>query len=305
MRSLRLFVAFCLLKGKLLFSIHEAHGFLPKKTLVPHGTATQQQRQQQSRDSQPPSRRRSILRIQYWNHRWNSLRVSQDEPDFFVRKSLPVDMGRASKILADGFFKGKTNWLTYQLERLETYLSLESTFPKPNTPHVIFVACESRSGQVLGMVELDARKKGKNKGTTYSKSNDSNDGPYMCNVAVDDGHLRKGIATALIRQCEWQVQKWHVDSNGDIPCRLYLKVRSNNQAAIRMYSKLNYWCNDSELPDEWDPKSGQAVYVMRKDLDMPTKSISSPAMNDNVCGRQEYGSTVSVSMTAAPRCDHP
>jgi ribosomal protein S18 acetylase RimI-like enzyme len=296
MRSLRRFAAFFLLLVVLLFSIQNAHGFLPKKTFAPHGTATKPQIQQPSRNARHRWRKRAILSIQQWNHRWNSLRVlsgksstRHDEPDFFVRKSLPIDMGRASKILADGFFKGQTNWLTYQWERLETYLSLESTFPKPNTPHVIFVACDSQSGQVLGMVELDARTKSKNKGTTKNKdSNDGYDGPYMCNVAVDDGHLRKGIATALIRHCESQVQQWHVDSNGDIPCSVYLKVRSNNQAAIRMYSKLDYWCNDGALPDEWDPKSGQAIYVMSKDLGIPTKSLSSAGMNEKTSGRQDY-----------------
>jgi hypothetical protein len=52
-----------------------------------------------------------------------------------------VDMGPASKILADGFFKNKTNFITYQFERLQTYLSLESGFPRPSTRHELFVAC--------------------------------------------------------------------------------------------------------------------------------------------------------------------
>jgi ribosomal protein S18 acetylase RimI-like enzyme len=193
-------------------------------------------------------------------------------------------MGRASQILADGFFKNKTNWITYQWERLETYLSLESTFPRPNTPHVVFVACDSQSGQVLGMVELDARKNGKNKDSKnlFNNHNGITNAPYMCNVAVDDRHLRKGIATALIRHCESQVRQWHVESSGEIPCRVYLKVRSNNQAAIRMYSKLDYYTHTTDTLRERDPKTGLSIYVMVKELEYSPTSSSSPTVSDKV-----------------------
>jgi ribosomal protein S18 acetylase RimI-like enzyme len=290
MRALRLIVASLLLVSTHLCFIERVDAFISyKKYLIPYGTnPKQQQQQQQSRDGLHHWKKRTISTFQHIKHRLISpLFLGTEQPEFFIRKSLPGDMGRASEILTDGFFKGKTNWITYQWERLETFLSLESTFPKPNTPHVIFVACNTVSGRILGMIELDARKNGRNKDSKYnsSKSTDiDSNGAYMCNVAVDDGHLRKGIATALIRQCESQVQQWHTESKGSMPCRLYLRVRSNNEAAIRMYSKLDYTISDV-VPQVWDPKSGQSIYVMGKALE---KSSSSPTsrVSNTATGRQ-------------------
>ena len=187
-------------------------------------------------------------------------------PDFFIRPSLAADVGRASQILTEGFFKHKTNFLVYQWERLETYLSLDSTFPKPNTLHQIFVACDSRSGRVLGMVELDAR---------VPKTKDDKDGirtgsavsPYMCNVAVDEKYQRRGIASALIARCERQVEEWYEQTRGKISCSLYLRVRESNVAAVSMYTKLNY----TSITQEKDKKTGENLLVMRKELQRRSK----------------------------------
>ena len=162
------------------------------------------------------------------------------------------DMGKASKILAEGFYKHKSNFIVYQLEKLETFLSLESCFPKPNSFHEILVACDNHNGEVLGMVEVDARKETKGRGQ---------DGPYMCNLAVDEGHKRKGIASALVRDGEEKVQAWHSATDGNIPNSLYLKVRQSNEAAVLMYDQLGY----RSYMQEADIK-GEVVLVMRKSL---------------------------------------
>ena len=189
-------------------------------------------------------------------------------PDFFIRPSLAADVGRASQILTEGFFKHKTNFLVYQWERLETYLSLDSTFPKPNTLHQIFVACDSRSGRVLGMVELDARvPKTKDKKDKDDKSTGSAVSPYMCNVAVDEKHQRRGIASALIARCERQVEEWYEQTQGKISCSLYLRVRESNIAAVSMYTKLNY----TSFTQEAGKKTGEKLLVMRKELQRRSK----------------------------------
>ena len=113
---------------------------------------------------------------------------------FFIRPALLVDMDRASKILADGFFKGpKTNWFTYQYEKFITYLSLEANFPKTQqqrSRYEILVACCVKTGEVWGLVEIDAR------GTTIERTSkvyeQSGGSPYMCNLAVDEKCQRKG-----------------------------------------------------------------------------------------------------------------
>jgi ribosomal protein S18 acetylase RimI-like enzyme len=173
---------------------------------------------------------------------------------FFIRKSMMGDMGKASKILAEGFYKHKSkNFIVYQLEKLETLLSLESCFPKPNSFHEIFVACDNHNGEVLGLVEVDARNETKGRG--------QNGQPYMCNLAVDEGHKRKGIASALVREGEEKVQAWHSATDGNIPNSLYLKVRQSNEAAVLMYDQLGY----RSYMQEADTK-GEVVLVMRKSL---------------------------------------
>jgi ribosomal protein S18 acetylase RimI-like enzyme len=172
---------------------------------------------------------------------------------FFIRKSMIGDMGKASKILADGFYKHK-NFIVYQLEKLETFLSLESCFPKPNTFHEIFVACDNHNGEVLGLVEVDARR-------NQTKGRSHQDDPYMYNLAVDEGHKRKGIAKALIREVEEKVQAWHSATDGNIPNSIYLKVRQSNEAAVIMYDQLGY----RSYMQEADRK-GEVVLVMRKSL---------------------------------------
>ena len=166
------------------------------------------------------------------------------------------DIGRASKILSDGFFKDGTNFFTYQLERLETYLSLEAGFPKPDALHELFVACSTKNGQVIGMAELDVEQKGSRKA----------DGPYLCNVSVDRKRLRQGTASRLVQECEQQVLEWNKMSGGNVPNSLYLKVRENNEAAIAMYDKFGY----RTYMKEKDEKNDVDILVMRKKLDPST-----------------------------------
>jgi ribosomal protein S18 acetylase RimI-like enzyme len=181
-------------------------------------------------------------------------------------------MGRGSKILSDGFFKSKTNFITYHFERLQTYLSLESCFPKPNTNHEIFVACCAKRGTVWGIVEVDGRINNKSSVRDIAK-----DGPYMCNLAVDDQYQRLGIATALVEECERQVREWFEqdrqeqlqDGTVDDPTTMLirnnsicLKVRQNNHPAIRLYTKLGYLSAGQEMEET----TGETVVLMRKQL---------------------------------------
>lgn len=198
----------------------------------------------------------------------------EETQSFFIRESLMVDMGKASEILADGFFKDNTNFLTYQLERLQTHLSLESGFPQPSTRHQIFVACEVSTGQVIGIAEVDARVHGDDaRGTN---------GPYMCNIAVDGTYQRMGIASALVKQCEEQVREWvcnNSNSENILSCSLYLKVRQSNNAAVSMYDKLGY----RSIGQETEEKTKSVVLIMRKQLSKPeeTSTTSSTTLEQS------------------------
>merc|ERR1711935_1140643 len=117
----------------------------------------------------------------------------------------------------------------------------------------------------------------------YEKSGGS---PYMCNLAVDERHQRKGIASSLVYECERQVKVWYSDdesrkkkndaeninndtsytmvdammsrsSNNNVPKAkslmsnsVCLKVRESNTAAVKMYLKLGYVTVYEEIEDQ-------------------------------------------------------
>lgn len=160
--------------------------------------------------------------------------------DYFITNALVVHLGSAARILTEEFYSSRTNFITFQIEKLKTTLSLESTYPgnngnaSSNRLQQMFVACESKSGKVVGFAEVDARPLGAGSNKTDPKGLNRS---YMYNLAVDKKWKRKGIATELIRECERFVSDMHELCAEN---RLYLRVRSCNLAAIELYTSLGY-----------------------------------------------------------------
>jgi len=181
----------------------------------------------------------------------------------------------------------------YQWEKLVTYLSVEANFPsttQDRSRYEIYVACCSGSGEVWGMVEIDARDRG-GRSQSYYQSGGS---AYMCNLAVDRRRERNGIASALVHECEKKVQEWYSISNKDkrssddndelsgisstdmsrneekkngikIPTMsnsICLKVRESNKEAVQLYMKLGY----VTMLQEKEDKTNETVLLMRKKL---------------------------------------
>ena len=180
--------------------------------------------------------------------------IIEKEPEYFVREALFVHLSTAAKILTEEFYAYRTNFITFQIERLKTVLSLESTFPNqdPNSLNYnkrirrplqqMLVACEAKGGKVIGFAEVDARPLGKNDdGTTrISEDGTSSDNvlrSYMYNLAVDKNWKRKGVASQLVRAAETYVIDMHEEC---VENRLYLRVRKSNEAAIGLYKSLGY-----------------------------------------------------------------
>eukprot|EP00569_Conticribra_weissflogii_P001223 CAMPEP_0171353960 /NCGR_PEP_ID=MMETSP0878-20121228/44459_1 /TAXON_ID=67004 /ORGANISM="Thalassiosira weissflogii, Strain CCMP1336" /LENGTH=395 /DNA_ID=CAMNT_0011859917 /DNA_START=20 /DNA_END=1208 /DNA_ORIENTATION=- len=206
----------------------------------------------------------------------SSSRDDKENSEYFVTEALFVlsrcaDLGPAARILTEEFYSHRTNFITFQIERLKTSLSLESTFPKRDSTSrcdmfnqplkQMFVACNNKDGTVLGFAEVDASPlmtinyaEERNKNSENSTNNIKR--PYMYNLAVDKRWKRKGIARALIRECENFVRDRHkrraemVDfsslnrkeessCSNSIP-QLFLKVWNNNTAAISLYKTMEY-----------------------------------------------------------------
>lgn len=154
-----------------------------------------------------------------------------------------VDMGTASRILADGFF-GDRDFFTYQIEKLRTYLSLESDFPKERDEHEMLVACQNSNGKVIAVCDVDNRPSLKTQR------------PYMCNLAVDKQWRGKGLAKALVRECERIAQNEWGEKE------LHLKARQRNGAAVALYKRLGY-----DIQDElYDVSYRDYLVVMKKNI---------------------------------------
>lgn len=165
------------------------------------------------------------------------------------------DLGFASRILADGFFATR-NIFSFQVEKLKTYLSLKDSFPQLGTKdrHKYLVACEGKNGKVIGFAEVDCRPTKDLKKPT----------PYMCNLAIDKKWKRRGIATALIRNCEYIVSKQPMSEPNQN--KLYLKVRSTNIAAIKMYEGQGYSIESSTL--EPNPQGNETLVLLMSKIIM-------------------------------------
>ena len=180
-------------------------------------------------------------------------------------------MGPASRILADGFF-GDRDFFTYQIEKLRTYLSLESDFPKERDEHIMLVACQATDGKVVAVCDVDNRPALKNQR------------PYMCNLAVDKRWRGKGLAKALILECEDIVkQEWK-------ETKLKLKARQRNEAAISLYKSLGYQI-DSE---GYDVSYMDHLVVMKKDF-------SVEGMNDVLAPAVAVGAEMDTNESVSSR----
>ena len=191
--------------------------------------------------------------------------------------SKPSDLGPAAQILTEAFYSHRTNFITFQIEKLKTALSLESTFDKQriNPMGQMFVACSSSNGKVVGFAEVDtcSLKKDCNELKECMVDGDKESNvprPYMYNLAVDKQWQRKGIATALVAECEKFVANikrkqygsdetilvykdlGYSDTALQTACEkfvsgleeneqwLYLRVREGNEEAITFYESLGY-----------------------------------------------------------------
>ena len=203
--------------------------------------------------------------------------IDEIEREFFISDAQFVHLGPAARILTEEFYSQRTNFITFQVERLKTVLSLESTFPGGDNSlrrenysrrklQQMFVACNAKDGQVVGFAEVDARPLGN---CNNRKSDDGaadtgiNDDDilrsYMYNLAVDKKWKRNGIASALIDACEKFVMDMH---DSCIEKRLYLRVRRCNDAAVALYQNLGY--------EEMDPKT----------IDLSRDDINSGSMEE-------------------------
>mmetsp|Transcript_44748 Transcript_44748/g.52442 ORF Transcript_44748/g.52442 Transcript_44748/m.52442 type:complete len:270 (+) Transcript_44748:122-931(+) len=175
--------------------------------------------------------------------------------NIIIREAVEGDLPMAARILTDGFFRDTTNFFTYPIERLNTFLSLNSSYQtfrfseRTGARFAILVACDlTTGGKVVGCCQVD---------DSLPKGEiDPSPRPYMCNLAVDDDFRRAGIARLLVLQCENIVRdEWEKPT-------LHLKMMEGNEAAFGLYFGIGY-----RLESRYVNAKNENVLLLAKSLD--------------------------------------
>lgn len=170
---------------------------------------------------------------------------------------LYKDLGSISRIMTDGFFAKNTNFITFQLEKLTTYFSVEATFMScdfPNSLQSMIICCKQSTGAIVGYAELDNR--------NFTKQAPSYPNfPYMCNLVVDKKYQGMYIGKALVYYCEDRcLQMWGEN-------KLYLKVKKSNYVALELYQSLGYEVISTIIGDSKVSNNlGDMLFVLRKEF---------------------------------------
>lgn len=159
---------------------------------------------------------------------------NKDSLPFYIRNAVYSELGEVANILIESFYNPSP------LVRPYLYLSelsrLQGNFPYGNNEHSFFIAClrkdqlsnyntNDRKETIIGFVDVDARP-----GTKESDA----PRPYLSDLAVLPGYRRKGVAQALIQECETEIKLWKKNE-------LFLRVERKNNGALEMYkTKLGY-----------------------------------------------------------------
>mmetsp|Transcript_18873 Transcript_18873/g.21623 ORF Transcript_18873/g.21623 Transcript_18873/m.21623 type:complete len:281 (+) Transcript_18873:69-911(+) len=193
-----------------------------------------------------------------------------DYPPFIIREAKEKDLPTLSVILTDSFFKEKTNFFTYPIERLNTYLALQGRFQtfryaeRSGARYRMMVACsqgrrnendnnvqEKEATTMLGCCEVDDSKP---QGEINAAPR-----PYMSNLAVDENFRRNGVAKALITHCERIVQ----DDWGK--SLLHLRLYDDNYAGKKLYGDCGYYEASPSTTSITD-KDGKTFSLLKKTL---------------------------------------
>ena len=167
---------------------------------------------------------------------------------FRIRPAKYADLGPASDIILESFYVQKTAFRG--LLKLAELNRLQQNFPHfQKEKHTMYVAVvpkdDSRSPAIssplptddiiVGFVDVDSRP---------CKPEINLPRPYLSDLCVHPRYRKKGIAQALVIQCQdfvlQQNAKEVMNSDNGNEKRLYIRVEEDNTPALLMYQKLGY-----------------------------------------------------------------
>mmetsp|Transcript_10724 Transcript_10724/g.23755 ORF Transcript_10724/g.23755 Transcript_10724/m.23755 type:complete len:278 (+) Transcript_10724:71-904(+) len=169
---------------------------------------------------------------------------------FQIREAEYSDLSQAADLMTDGFYPElRRNPIMRPIRYLLELDRLQGNFPyEEDGRHFYLIAYEEEEGdtttetkdgnrKVVGFCDIDGRipKAGSNNTGFLSSfvKRVRRPQPYFSDLIVNPDNRRQGIASALMTEAERRAKSMGFDE-------LYLGVRSTNDLALRMYSKIGY-----------------------------------------------------------------
>lgn len=167
-----------------------------------------------------------------------------------IQQAQWQDVDALTDLLISSFytpFDGMTRWLYPLLyfgirEDLRGRLRSQKPYyacliaTQPDSSHHSSVSSEAKGGEdtgysssprrIVGTAEIALKQ-------TYPWQVQPSDSLYISNLAVRAGYRRRGVAQALLQECEQMAQTWRFQA-------IYLHVLETNIKARSLYRKLDY-----------------------------------------------------------------
>ncbi|KAL7534213.1 hypothetical protein ACHAXR_007544 [Thalassiosira sp. AJA248-18] len=195
---------------------------------------------------------------------------------FQIREAQYSDLTQSADLMTDGFYPElRKNPIMRPIRYLLELDRLQGNFPyEEDGRHYYLVAYDNddRDGggleggnrKVIGFCDIDGRipKGGGSTSLLPFVKYVQRPQPYFSDLVVHHDHRRMGVASALMMEAERRA--------GDMGFEeLYLGVRSTNESALRMYSKIGY---ENIIPSGdilafLEVSTNRGVSMLRRSLD--------------------------------------
>ena len=163
---------------------------------------------------------------------------AHEPPSFQIREAAYDELGKAADLMTDGFYPNlQNNPILRPLRYLLELERLQGNFPYDDKERHFYLAAYNREGDMIGFCDLDGRIPKPNGGGFSLLSpfapRVNRPQPYFSDLSVRPDHRRRGIASALMSAAEDRARRMGFGE-------LYLGVRSTNEEALQMYSRMGY-----------------------------------------------------------------
>jgi len=176
--------------------------------------------------------------------------VQRQSLPFTIRHANSRDVSHLSEILTESFYRSSdrpvnflqrcfTDWV-FPILRYGIMLDLNSRFDDQTPMYACLVATHpTNKSQAIASLEICMRYVPSKTNRDFWLGRDTQQYPYIFNLAVHPQWRRRGVAKQLLHASEQIVKQWGFS-------RLYMHVLEDNQPALRLYDGVGYKLHSQE-----------------------------------------------------------